>query len=78
MLSLIEDLQKPKYTIEEFTKITLCVLVTFEEQIRKNGYKMQNLLRLISTSYADYNKWLIKNRHLSDNLNSLDDMKFIG
>lgn len=26
MLSLIEDLQKPKYTIEEFTKITLRVL----------------------------------------------------
>ncbi|KAF0239384.1 MAG: hypothetical protein FD181_364 [Prolixibacteraceae bacterium] len=26
MLSLIEDLQKPKYTIEEFTKVTLRVL----------------------------------------------------
>lgn len=52
-------------------------LFAFEVQIRKHDYKMQNLLRLISTSYVDCDKWLIKNRHLFDNLNSLDDLKLI-
>ena len=46
MLSLIEDLQKPKYTNEEFTKITLRVLeylpnVLSEEKI-KSGYKIHS------------------------------------
>jgi hypothetical protein len=46
MLSLIEDLQRPKYTIEEFTNITLRVLeylpnVLSEEKI-KSGYTIHS------------------------------------
>lgn len=46
MLSLIEDLQKPKCTIEEFTKVTLRVLeylpiVLSNEQL-KNGYMIHS------------------------------------
>jgi hypothetical protein len=46
MLTLIEDLQKPKYTIEDFTNVTLRVLeylpnVLSEEKV-KSGYKIHS------------------------------------